>query len=179
MARWTARAAVLCFIVVLAVCTQATAGGFVLYHKTFGDWSVTCWREMAGTKKSCTLSAPQPSLAYRTPPNIVQVHEYQPDAFQIVILIRDRPDTELPASLRVDRFEFRTARIERGYARWFGQEAVELLVQMRAGKRLAYRVQTAPDGLPRDMNVSLAGFSQALAAYRQVIRSHGLLSPKG
>ena len=179
MARWTGRAAILCILVVLGACTQAVAGGYVLYHKTFGDWSVTCWREMAGPKKSCTLSAPQPSLAYRTPPNVVQVHEYQPDAFQIVILIRDRPDPELPASLRVDRFEFRTARIERSYARWFGQEAVELLVQMRAGKRLAYRVQTAPDGLPRDMNVSLAGFSQALAAYRQVIRSHGLLGPRG
>ena len=179
MARWTAHAAIVWFLVVLGFCPQATAGGYVLYHKTFGDWSVTCWREMSGTQKSCTLSAPQPSLAYRTPPNIVQVHEYQPDAFQIVILIRDRPDRELPASIRVDRFEFRTARIERDYARWFGQEAVELLVQMRAGKRLAYRVQTEPDGLPRDMNVSLAGFSQALAAYRQVIRSHRLLAPKG
>jgi invasion protein IalB len=158
---------------------EAIAGGFVLYHKTFGDWSVTCWREMSGGDKSCTLSAPQPSLAYRTPPNIVQVHEYQPDAFQIVILIRDRPDPELPASLRVDRFDFRTARVEGNLARWFVEEAVELLVQMRAGNRLAYRVQTAPDGLPRDMNISLAGFSQALAAYRQVIRSHGLLGPKG
>jgi len=179
MARWTGRTALACILVVLGICTQAAAGGFVLYHKTFGDWSVLCWREMAGTKKACTLSAPQPSLAYKTPPNVVQVDEYQPDAFQIVISIRDRADPELPASLRVDRFELRTARIERGYARWFGEEAVELLVQMRAGKRLAYRVQTAPDGLPRDMNVSLSGFSQALAAYRQVIRSHGLLGPKG
>ncbi len=176
MAQWTGRGALACVLVALGIWTQAAAGGFVLFHKTFGDWVVLCWREMAGQEKNCTLSAPQPSLAYKTPPNVVQVHEYRPDAFQIVISIRDRTDPELPASLRVDRFEFRTARVEHGLARWFGEEAVELLVQMRAGKRLAYRVQTAPDGLPRDMNVSLAGFTQALATYREVIRSHGLLS---
>jgi hypothetical protein len=179
MARWTVRAALMCGLVALAIWTQATAGGFVLFHKTFGDWVVLCWREMAGSKKTCTLSAPRPSLAYKIPPNVVQVHEYRADAFQIAISIRDRADPELPASLRVDRFEFRTARIEQGLARWFGEEAVELLVQMRAGKRLAYRIQTAPDGLPRDMNVSLAGFAEALATYRQVIRGHGLLGPKG
>ena len=133
---------------------------------------------MAGQKKSCTLSAPRPSLAYKAPPNVVQVHEYEPDAFQIVISIRDRVAPELPAYLRVDRFEFRTARVEGSLARWYGEEAVELLIQMRAGKRLAYRIQTAPDGLPRDMNVSLAGFTEALATYREVIRSHGLLGPK-
>ncbi len=180
MARWTMPAALAVVLLGLGLWTQAVAGGFVLFHKTFGDWSVLCWREMAGTAKTCTLSAPQPSLAYRTPPNIIQVHEYAPDAFQIAISIRDRADPELPASIRVDRFEFRTARIERGLARWYGEEAVKLLIQMRAGQRLAYRVQTAPDGLPRDMNVSLAGFSEALATYRQVIRSHGLLAaPKG
>lgn len=179
MARWTVRAALICGLVALGIWTQATAGGFVLFHKTFGDWVVLCWREMAGSKKTCTLSAPRPSLAYKTPPNIVQVHEYRADAFQIVISIRDLADPALPASLRVDRFEFRTAPIESGIARWYGEEAVELLVQMRAGKRLAYRVQTAPDGLPRDMNVSLAGFAQALTTYRQVMRGHGLLGPKG
>ncbi len=178
MAWWTVRAALACAVLGLGIWTQAAAGGFVLYHKTFGDWSVLCWREMAGREKTCTLSAPRASLAYKTPPNVVQVHEYEPDAFQIVISIRDRVDPELPAYMRIDRFEFRTARIEGSLARWYGEEAVELLIQMRAGKRLAYRIQTAPDGLPRDMNVSLAGFSQALATYREVIRSHGLLGPK-
>ncbi len=179
MVRSTSRAAIAGAVVALGIWTQAAAGGFVLFHKTFGDWVVLCWREMAGPEKTCTLSAPRPSLAYKTPPNVVQVHEYEPDAFQIVISIRGRVDRELPASLRVDRFEFRTARVEGNVARWFGEEAVELLVEMRAGARLAYRVQTAPDGLPRDTNVSLAGFTQALATYREVIRSHGLLAPKG
>ncbi len=179
MARLTVRAALAGVLAALGIWTQAAAGGFVLYHKTFGDWAVLCWREMAGQKKACTLSAPRPSLSYKTPPNVVQVHEYAPDTFQIVISIRDLVDPELPAYLRVDRFEFRTARVEGSLARWFGEEAVELLVQMRAGKRLAYRVQTAPDGLPRDMNVSLAGFADALSTYREVIRSHGLLQPKG
>ncbi len=178
MACWTVRGALGCVLVALAMWTQAAAGGFVLFHKTFGDWAVLCWREMAGTKKTCTLSAPRPSLAYKTPPNVVLVHEYEPDAFQIVIQIRDLVDRELPAYMRVDRFEYRTARVEGSLARWFGEEAVELLIEMRAGERLAYRVQTAPDGLPRDMNVSLAGFTEALATYREVIRSHGLLGPK-
>ncbi len=179
MARSTLRAALICVLVALGIGTPAAAGGFVLFHKIFGDWVVLCWREMAGSKKTCTLSAPRPSLAYKTPPNVVQVHEYRPDSFQIVISIRDRADPELPASLRVDRFEFHTARVEGDLARWYGEEAVELMIQLRAGERLAYRVQTAPDGLPRDMNVSLAGFTQALATYRQVIRSHGLLGPEG
>ncbi len=178
MAWRTVRAALLCGLVALGIWTQAAAGGFVLFHKTFGDWVGLCWREMAGTEKTCTLSAPRPSLAYQTPPNVVQVHEYEPDAFQIVISIRNPVDPELPASLRVDRFEFVTARVEGNVARWFGEEGVELLVERRAGARLAYRVQTAPDGLPRDTNVSLAGFTQALATYREVIRDHGLLAPK-
>ena len=45
MAQWMGRTALACILVVLGICTQAAAGGFVLYHKTFGDWSVVCWRQ--------------------------------------------------------------------------------------------------------------------------------------
>ncbi len=50
---------------------------------------------------------------------------------------------------------------------------------MRGGRRLVYRVQTGPEGLPRDTRVSLAGFDEALATYRRLLREHGLLPGEG
>ena len=47
--------------------------------------------------------------------------------------------------------------------------------EMRAADALVFRVQTAPDGLPRDTPVSLAPFRDALDAYRAAIRQNGVL----
>jgi hypothetical protein len=107
---------------------------------------------------------------------VIQVHEYAPGVFQVAINIRDIVKPNLPAYLRVDERTIHEASVRDGLARWYGEEGLAVLTEMSSGSRLVYRVQTAPDGLPRDIHVALAGFRDALARYREVIRSHGLLS---
>jgi hypothetical protein len=169
------RIAILIFGTVLALSTNAVAG-WVFYYQQFGDWTVLCWRDLGTNSNTCTLSAPPATMGGSAPPNVIQVHEYAPGAFQVAITIRDIVKPNLPAYLRVDEQPIREAAVRDGLARWYGNEALEVLAWMSAGKRLVYRVQTAPDGLPRDVHVGLDQFRDALARYREVIRSHGLLS---
>lgn len=153
------------------------AAGFVFFYQALGDWTVLCWRGVFETGRACTLSAPPASLAYRKAPNVLQVDEYAPDAFQVAITVRDQAQPGLPLVLRVDGFRPHETGVEGSLARWFGDEAREILVEMRAGKAMIYRVQTAPDGLPSDTRVSLATFPRALEIYRRVIRAHNMLKP--
>jgi hypothetical protein len=169
------RVAIVSVGVLLALAAGAAAG-WVFFHQQFGDWTVLCWRDLGTNANTCTLSAPPPSLSGTAPPNVIQVHEYAPGAFQVAINIRDIVKPNLPAYLRIDEQSIHEAPVRDGLARWYGDEALEILVEMGAGKRMVYRVQTAPDGLPRDIHVALANFRDALARYREVIRSHGLLS---
>lgn len=160
----------------LLLLSVKAAAGWVFYYQQFGDWTVLCWRDIGTNANTCTLSAPPPTMTGAAPPNVIQVHEYAPGAFQVAITIRDIVKPNLPAYLRVDERTIREAPVRDGLARWYGEEATAMLVEMGAGKRLVYRVQTAPDGLPRDVHIGLDRFREALARYREVIRSHGLLS---
>lgn len=169
------RIAILSIGMLLALAAGAAAG-WVFFYQQFGDWTVLCWRDLGTNANTCTLSAPPATMSGVAPPNVIQVHEYAPGAFQVAITIRDITKPDLPAYLRVDEQPIREASVRDGLARWYGDEAMEILVGMGAGKRLVYRVQTAPDGLPRDVHVGLDRFRDALARYREVIRSHGLLS---
>lgn len=152
------------------------AAGWVFFHQQFGDWTVLCWRDLGTNANTCTLSAPPPSMSGAAALNVVQVHEYAPGAFQVAINIRDIVKPNLPAYLRVDEQTIHEAPVRDGLARWYGDEALKILAEMGGGRRMVYRVQTAPDGLPRDVQVGLANFRDAVARYREVIRSHGLLS---
>lgn len=171
------RIVTLAFGTLLAIAGPAAAG-WVFFHQQHGDWTVLCWRDLGTNANTCTLTAPPPSLGSGPPPNIVQVHEYAPNAFQIAITVRDIVKPALPAYLRIDDQTIHEAPVQNGLVRWYGDEAMGILLEMGAGKRLVYRVQTAPDGLPRDIHVGLDKFRDALARYREVIRSHGLLSAK-
>lgn len=177
MAARTLRIILACVGLWLAAAGDAAAG-WVFFHQQFGDWTVLCWRDLATNSNTCTLSAPPPSMAGSAAPNVIQVHEYAPDAFQVAINVRDIVQPNLPAYLRVDQQPIHETPVRDGLARWYGDEGLTILAQMAAGARMVYRVQTAPDGMPRDMNVSLAHFRDALARYREVIRSHGLLSAR-
>jgi hypothetical protein len=168
------RIAILTCAAVLALSASAVAG-WVFYHHQYGDWTVLCWRDLGTNASTCTLSAPPPTMSGTAPVNVIQVHEYAPGSFQVALTIRDLVKANLPAYLRVDEQTIREAPVRDGLARWYGDDALEILVEMGAGKRLVYRVQTAPDGLPRDVHVGLDQFRDALARYREVIRSHGLL----
>lgn len=158
-----------------AVSTAALAD-YVLFHSPVGDWTVLCWRDLASEQRYCRLSAPRASLGYRVAPNVIEVREWAPDAFQVIVTVRDRVVPDAPLTLRVDRQPIHETPIhENGMAWWSGDEAKRILAEMRAGKKLTYRVETAPDGMPRDVRVSLVPFAHAFDTYRGVIRSHGVL----
>lgn len=164
----------------LAVLLAAPAlANYVFVHQVLGDWSIVCWRDSIGGDRTCRLRAPPASLDVRRPPNVIAVVEYAPDAFRVEVTVRDVVVAGLPLYLRVDGFPVHEAALREGKAAWDGDRARMILGQMRAGKRLVYRVQTAPDGLPSDTVISLETFRAALAGYRRALRAHDLLGAGG
>jgi hypothetical protein len=157
----------------LGAMTPAAAALF--YNQVFGDWSLFCSRDDATGAAQCRLAAPPPSLNYRAQRNIVVIREPGADRFEVEIEIRDMASPALPAFLWVEGFAVHEAPTRSGKALWQGAEALRIIGEMRAARRMVLRVQTVPDGLPRDAVISLARFREALAAYRQVIRIYGLL----
>lgn len=151
------------------------AANYVFFFRPVGDWEIVCSRNMQTNQRGCRLSAPRPSFSYRLAPNVLEVREWAPDRFQVIVTVRDQVVSDTPLSLRVDNLEIHEAPIKNGLAWWDGEEARTIIIQMVAGKKVTYRTQTYPDGLPHDVRVSVVTFRRALQIYRGVIRSHGLL----
>ncbi len=167
--------AVLCIGLLLEI-GAATAAGFVIFHQVRGDWAVLCWRDMVSQQKTCRLNAPPANMTLGTRRNVLIVHEYAVDTFQVAIEVNDPADGRFPLFLRIDQYGVHEAPIEAGLARWSGTAARAILAEMRVGGRLLYRIHTVPEGLPRDTYISLEGFADSLVTYRQEIRRHGLLA---
>ena len=163
-------------VLILGIIAPA-AGGYVFFHRELGDWAVLCWRDIHSQKQFCRLSAPRPSLSYRLAPNVIEIREWKPDAFQVVVMVRDRVDAELPLSLRIDRQPIHEIPVRESMAWWSGATAERIIAEMRAGRKLIIRVQTFPDGMPRDVKISLAGFGPAFDAYRGALRIHNIFGP--
>ena len=170
---WLARLGLLACCAVAAAVPAAAA--YVFYHKQFGAWTILCWDDRVAGRRQCSLYAPRASLSYSSPPNVLQVHEYAPNTFQVVIMLRDRPMPDMPAFVRIDGHAVHETGIKRGLARWIGAEAERIIQEMRSGRRMTARIQTLPDGMPRDVRISLEGFDDALATYRRTIRAQGIL----
>ncbi len=83
--------------------------------------------------------------------------------------------SRVPAFVRIGHFPFHQAMPAGAVAGWSGAEALRMVGEMRAADRLVFRIETAPDALPRDTPVGLGPFREALAAYRQAIRGNGIL----
>lgn len=146
---------------------------FILFHNTVGDWSVTCWRALVGEERSCRVSAPRAALGAQFAPNVIEVREWSSGRFQVIVSVRDRVTPGLPLTLRVDGLALHETTIRAdGLAWWSDEEAAQIILEMQAGRQVVYRVQTLPDGMPRDMRVSLVPFKRAFQIYRSVIRSH-------
>jgi invasion protein IalB len=168
-------AVVVAALLVLAGVPGPAAAGYVFFYQHPGDWTVVCWREMSTQKKSCRLSAPPASLFTTKLRNVLDVRETSPGAFVVEIEIRDEIAPGLPLFLRIDDHPIHEAAVTDGSVRWAGGAANGLIEEMRTGKQLVFRVQTAPYNLPRDTPLSLEGFASAFDAYRQQLRIHGLL----
>lgn len=147
---------------------------FILFHNAVGDWSVTCSRSLLEEeKRTCRFSAPRASLGAQFAPNVIEIREWASGRFQVIVSVRDHVMPGIPLTLRVDNQDMHETRIRAdGMAWWSDDEAAKIILEMQAGRRLVYRVQTLPDGMPRDMRVSLIPFKRAFEIYRGVLRSH-------
>jgi len=154
------------------------AGAYVFFHKTLGDWMVLCHGKAHEKDRNCRLSAPPPKLTSGSPPNVLIVAEPKSNRFRLTLEVRDLVSPGVPAFIRIDQYAIHEAQVSNGVAVWQGDEAIRILGEMRAGKTMVFRVQTAPDGLPRDTHVSLKGFRTSLRSYRNAIRAHRLLSAR-
>lgn len=167
------------FIPLLLLCllVAAPAGAaYVFFNKEVGEWTATCWRDMAGGGKACRLSAPPELLAPMAPQNVLVVAEVAADAYQVRIDVRDPVVPGLPAFVRIDSNPAHETAVANGAAIWQGAEAVAILKEIDQGQRLVFRVHTAPEGLPRDTQVILGQpFRDAFTAYRQTLRAHEIL----
>ena len=162
----------------LVLGTKDGAGSYVVFHKTVGDWEILCAGADPTSKRSCRLSAPPAKIADKKPQNVVVVSEPAPNSFSVELQIRDIVKAGLPAFLRIDGFQTHEAPVRNGRAVWRGQAALRIVSEMRAGRSAVFRIQTGPDGLPRDARISLLGFREALRDYRNALRAHGLLSAR-
>jgi hypothetical protein len=162
-------------LIALAVLAAAPARGWVFYHHTAGDFVVVCWASAEGAAdKQCSLTAPPQSMAQRTE-NLLHVQEFAPDAFQVAIEMRGEPQPYAPVWLRAEGFPPHEAPVSGVWGRWGGTEARRILTEMAEAERLVFRVRVAPNGRPQETAVSLAGFKEALAAYRAELRRHRIL----
>jgi hypothetical protein len=164
-------------LIVLALSLASPARAWVFYDRNFGDWVVVCWSSAEGSAdKQCDLSAPPESMSQRAD-NLLHVHEYAPDEFQVGIEIRGDPQSDAPASLKSGDFPAHLAPVADRWGRWSGAEGFRIVSEMRAADNLTYRVRLAPNGRAQDKTISLVGFRDALDAYREEIRLHGVLGP--
>lgn len=172
---YTAKGLVLLLVGAVGLAASGYASAYMFYRKTLGEWEVYCSAENEKAQKSCRLAGPPAKMGNKTPQNVLAVAEIAPDSYTITLEVRDLVMPDLPAFLRIDRYRVHEAPVKGGKAEWRDEKALQIVSEMRSGKIIVYRVQTAPDGMPRDTRVSLKQFREALRAYRVALRGHGLL----
>jgi hypothetical protein len=162
-------------LIALAVLAATPTRGWVFYHHIAGDFVVVCWSTAEGAAdKQCSLTAPQQNMA-RLTENLLHVQEFAPDAFQVAIEMRGDPQPYAPVWLRAEGFPPHETPVSGAWGRWAGAEARRIVSEMAEAERLVFRVRVAPNGRPQETAVSLAGFKEALAAYRAELRRHRIL----
>ena len=137
---------------------------------------MVCGRDEVTLAKTCTLSAPQPSLDLTRPQNVISVEETAANAFRVAISVRNSVFEGLPLFLRVDDFPAHAAEIVNDGAVWQGDIGRTIVAELNAGNAVVYRVHTQPAGEPFDTQVSLREFADALNAYRATLRVHGIVA---
>jgi hypothetical protein len=162
-------------LIALAVLAAGPARGWVFYHSTVGDFVVVCWASAEGAAdKKCSLTAPPQNMA-RLTENLLHVQEFAPDQFQVAIEMRGEPQPYAPVLLKVGANMAHETPVTGEWGRWDAAESKRILAEMGAADSLVFRVRVAPNGRPQETAVSLAGFRDALAAYRAELRRHGIL----
>lgn len=159
----------------MAWAQQSTLDSYVQYHRAFGDWTVLCGENRASGNRSCSLSAPQPSLDVAARTNELQVAEPSPGQFTVTVRARHVVNDQLPVFLRVDANEAHATQLAGPNAMWQGAAADRIVGELRAGAAVVIRIHNR-DGTPVDQTMSLTGFSLAHDTYRRVLRDQGILA---
>ena len=174
--RWVFRGGpIILAVVVMAIVALPARGAYILYYHTFGDWTVICTRDEPTGKKDCTLTAPPPTLGSREGSASIEVSERGSEGPIVTIRIYHPIDGTAASELWIDSREsypIPTSRV--GEARWRDGDARKLIERFETGEMLLLNTRAPGTAQPYQTVISLLGFKQALAAYRDGLRHHGI-----
>lgn len=173
-------AAALIATLVLAGPSAALAQSqYVLYYADYGDWSVTCSRDMLSAEIACLLSAPPPALTSAGQAARIMVSAAGANAPQIAFRLPGAVDPSKPVLGMIDNGSPAVTQSTRfGEGGWKGDEAAKLIDAMQKGRRFNLAWSIELDSNPRTASLSLAEFAAALEDYRLRLADYRI-SPSG
>jgi len=148
---------------------------FVLYFHTFGDWSVSCWRDPFSGDNFCSLGAPMPDLNAAARRWQMGLSEEQDGT---VIWANKAGEPGDQVSLQVDYNPVHPAQIDvDGKVTWRGMEALDLIDEFVSGSVI--RLSSFPIGgmPPIVMAFSLENFLDALSVYQAKLLTYDVNLP--
>lgn len=163
------------FLAAVLLAPFPARAAFVLYFHTFGDWSVSCWRDPFSGDNYCSLSAPPPALNTTGRRGQVGLSE-EPDGIMIWTIPGGEPGDHV--NLQVDDNPAHPAQLDiNGKASWRGAEALDLIDEFISG--LTIRLNSFPVGgraSPVEA-LSLDDFLDALSIYQAKLLTYGVNLP--
>jgi hypothetical protein len=147
----------------------------VLYFHTFGDWSVSCWRDPFSGDNFCSLGAPMPDLNAAARRWQMGLSEEQDGT---VIWANKAGEPGDQVSLQVDYNPVHPAQIDvDGKVTWRGMEALDLIDEFVSGSVI--RLSSFPIGgmPPIVMAFSLENFLDALSVYQAKLLTYDVNLP--
>ncbi len=164
--------------IMLLPLANAARADYVLYLRSFGEWTVICALDEPTQKRRCRLSAPTPSLAVpaasiRVRVDVVTDARDQP---QVEVRVQHVVDPGRPLSLQIDAAAAHAFLPPRtGEVAWIGVEGAAIVSEMTAGRILTVRFFQPGGTVARERVFTLGSFPEALAVFREAVREveHG------
>ena len=148
---------------------------FVLYFHTFGDWSVSCWRDPFSGDNFCSLGAPMPDLNAAARRWQMGLSEEQDGT---VIWANKAGEPGDQVSLQVDYNPVHPAQIDvDGKVTWRGMEALDLIDEFVSGNIIRLSSFSIGDMPPVVMAFSLENFLDALSVYQAKLLTYDVNLP--
>ena len=150
-------------------------GAFMLYFHTFGDWSVSCWRDPFSSENFCSLSAPPPAINTTGRRGLISLAE-EKDGLVIWAFPGGEPGDQV--SLRVDDNSDHLAQLDiNGRVNWRGAEALDILDEFISGDTM--HLNSFPiGGTSSPVEIfSLETFLDALSIYQAKLLTYSVNLP--
>ena len=149
------------------------ATAYILYHHTFGEWSVVCWRELIRRERSCLIDAPPISLDEEGRNSSLRITPEGEAGITVTVSSRSGTVLGTPVELRVDDNAVHERRPDAlDHAVWKEAEAARIVEELRNGRTLSLRFPS-PRRTAREVTISLQGFEAALTAFRDQLSEFG------